>query len=30
VVVRRVRHKIPAELLVTQLGDGYFLASEVY
>ncbi|MDI5165793.1 two-component system response regulator TorR, partial [Salmonella enterica subsp. enterica serovar Montevideo] len=30
VLVRRLRHKITPELLVTQHGEGYFLASEVY
>ena len=30
VLIRRLRHKLSANLLVTQHGEGYFLAAEVY
>ncbi|WP_272679807.1 two-component system response regulator TorR [Providencia sp. PROV032] len=30
VLIRRLRHKINADLLVTQHGEGYFLAADVY
>ncbi|MDU7731869.1 MAG: winged helix-turn-helix domain-containing protein, partial [Citrobacter freundii] len=30
VLIRRLRHKLRADLLVTQHGEGYFLAADVY
>ncbi|PFF96134.1 two-component system response regulator TorR [Escherichia albertii] len=30
VLIRRLRHKLSADLLVTQHGEGYFLAADVY
>lgn len=30
VLIRRLRHKLKADLLVTQHGEGYFLAADVY
>ena len=29
VLIRRLRHKLSADLLVTQHGEGYFLAADV-